>query len=122
MGHNLRRGCDSDARAYAPPIDVASYQVESRPGGPVGRLEVRRPDAAPPDLRLWLADQLDALRARPGRHDASGVAWFTGDVAVDQGRPTLARIRFGPHPAPDDWPRLPLRDLLAAAAHDLRSR
>jgi hypothetical protein len=41
-------------------------------------------------------------------------------VAVDGGVPRLARFGFGPHPAPDDWPRIPLADLLDAGAAELR--
>ena len=101
-------------------MDVARYQVESRPGGPVGRLEVSRPDLAPPDLPSWLADRLEALQGMPGEHEATGVAYFEGNVAVEEGRLRLSVFRFGPHPAPDDWPRVPLRDLLGAAATGLR--
>lgn len=99
---------------------MASYQVESRPGGPVGRLEVTRADLAPPDLRAWLADRLDDIGQMPGRHEASGVVVFAGDVTVEDGRLRLSGFRFGAHPAPDDWPRIPLPDLLGVAARELR--
>jgi hypothetical protein len=60
---------------------VARYQVESRPEGPGGRLEVLRPDLAPPDLRSWLADRLEALRTFPGRSHPVVVAFGTRGVA-----------------------------------------
>jgi hypothetical protein len=99
---------------------VARYQVESRPGGPVGRLEVTRRDLAPADLRSWLADRLDHIGTMRGRHEATGVAFFDGNVAVEGGRLRLSLFRFGPHPAPDDWPRVPLPELLRPAAEELR--
>ena len=111
---------------------MARYQVESRPGGPVGQLEVLRPDLAPADLRPWLADRLEELRSFPGRHQGTGVAWFRADIAVDDGGLVsvdvaarhavlrVAQFRTGPHPAPGDWPRIPLPDLLDAAAAELR--
>ena len=99
---------------------MARYQAESRPGGPVGRLAVTRPDLAPADLRPWLADRLEELRSFRGRHEATGVAFFEGTIALDDTRLRLASFRLGPHPAPDDWPRIPLAELLRAAAADLR--
>ena len=99
---------------------MARYQVESRPEGPVGHLQVVRPDLAPPDLRAWLADRLEALRSFPGRHEETGVAWFRGTVDVQGGQLRLSPFRFGPHPAPEDWPRIPLADLLDAGAAELR--
>jgi hypothetical protein len=120
MGDNLRRGCDRNPGVSGRGIDVARYQVESRPEGPVGRLDVPRPDVAPGDLRAWLADRLEELRGVPGRHEETGVASFDGQVAVEGGLPRLSSFRFGPHPAPDDWPRIPLADLLEAGAAALR--
>lgn len=108
-----------------PAIDVARYQVESRPGGPVGHLDVLRPDRAPPDLRAWLAERLEGLRSFPGRHRETGVAWFRAEIGVERdglfpAGLRLASFRTGPHPAPDDWPRIPLPDLLDAGAAQLR--
>ena len=100
---------------------MASYRVESRPGGPVGRLEVTRADLAPPDLRAWLADRLHETRAVPGAHEATGVAWCRAEVAVEDGRPRLT-VRFGPHPAPEEWPRIPLAALLDHAVAQLGAR
>ncbi len=111
---------------------VAGYTVWSMPDGPTGRLwtaegidegEVRR------FLARWLVSGLP-VKATESSH-APACTFFTVQVGrnaeVVPGSPnpegwTTTNFSFGPGPAPADWPRVPLTDLVAFAIADLEPR
>ena len=106
---------------------VAGYSVTSEPEGFRSRLWTSE-DVDEADLRAWLAGWLP--RTGTGVSDAGeDVVYFTAlvgrarDVEPDAPDPdewVVANFSFGAGPAPVDWPRRPLAELLAYASTDLR--
>jgi ATP-dependent Clp protease ATP-binding subunit ClpC len=106
-------------------VSVAAYAVSSQPSGPVPRLLVGDgvDEAA---VRTWLAE---SLATQGPSQNQNPVAFFTvvvgrmGDVvpnATDQDAWTVTGFQSGANPAPTEWPRRPLAELVALAVEDLR--
>jgi hypothetical protein len=114
---------------------VCTYRVESTPDGLRAALVWHTPNASRRQvidhLRWWAG----ALLADPFPASGGPVAYLEAFVGwhrelketptgVVDGEPELrlSSFHFGPYPAPEDWPRRPLTDLLAFARADLEGR
>jgi ATP-dependent Clp protease ATP-binding subunit ClpA len=120
-----------DVRAWKPPgwsaTGVAVYTISSRPGGTVGELwtnDARNEPAARAFLIDWFTGKPPVS---PAGHDAVFLT-VTLDVGghVNPRTPlpealTVAHWSSGEGPAPSEWPRVPLSELVAAAIEDLSS-
>jgi hypothetical protein len=109
---------------------VAGYSVHSEPDGPRARLwTAEGVDEA--EVRRWLGQWLQTgppLAAAAQRDAGPGCTYLTihvgrkGEIEPGSDDPdgwTVASVSFGPGPAPADWPRVPLDDLVAFAVGDL---
>ena len=104
---------------------VAGYSVTSEPDGPRSRLWARE-GIDESEVRAWLAAWLDRVGTElHAREDVTFCTVLVGlrrDVmpdAPDADEWTVTNFSFGPGPAPAEWPRRPLSELLAFAATDL---
>ena len=106
---------------------VAGYSVTSEPDGFRSRLWTDD-EVDEAEVRAWLAESLSGRGAGPGA-ERENVAYFTALVgrarevepeAPDPDAWVITNFSFGPGPAPADWPRRPLDELLAYAVTDLR--
>jgi hypothetical protein len=107
-------------------FSVGAYVVSSQPRGPVGTL-LAAEGVDETALRAWLADWLESKA--PKGSDLGPGAFFTvkvgrqGDAVPNALEPetwTSAGFSMGADPAPSDWPRVPLAQLVAFAVDDLR--
>jgi hypothetical protein len=105
---------------------VAGDSVTSVGDGPHSRLWVRE-GLDEGEVRAWLAAWMAAQAAKLTSDD--DVSYFTllagrrGELFPDAPDPdawVVTNFSFGPGPAPPDWPRRPLQELMAFAVTDLQ--
>jgi hypothetical protein len=105
---------------------VAGYSVTSEPDGPRSRLWTNE-ELDEAEVQAWLADWIQ--RRGPKLQAEEDVAFFSALVgrhrdvnpeAADPDAWVVTNFSFGAGPAPSDWPRRPLNELLTYAVTDLR--
>jgi hypothetical protein len=105
---------------------VAGYSVTSEAGGPRSRIWTNE-EVDEGEVRAWLADWIQSRG--PKLQAEEDVAFFSALVgrhrdvnpeAPDPDGWVVTNFSFGAGPAPVDWTRRPLNELLAYAVTDLR--
>ena len=101
---------------------IARYFVSSRPHGLMGELETKSDggEAVRDVLVKWLQKVRPELANRPGPHVATGCAHLWIRLTGSATGLVVSTFGYGPEPAPNDWPRVSLADLLDFAEDDLR--
>jgi hypothetical protein len=123
-GHRLHGEAPEPTRGWRPPgwgtdYGAARYFAASTDRGYVGHLEVGA-SVSEQDIREFLVGWIERRGSTPRMNSGarSGCAFLSITVAT-QGL-QVASFSYGPSPAPEEWPRVPLADLMMFAALDLR--